>query len=193
MWCAATALASLLLGTAALAAEAPPAWLEEAIRLGSTKAKLEPYAAPGLPVTYTTPFLRVARATNKAFREGRTLRPADVEAKSWVPELRILIGALPVPQGSGPPALADPRSVRLTLGPGEVKPSRMDHSVAEQSFSVDGGPPRTVSGGLLKAVFEVRGAPPAGGELEIRYAWAHDGRQEEIVKHVPLDFRRERW
>ena len=200
-----------VLGAAAPAgtADAPPAWLAEAVRLGSTKKPLEPYAAPGLAVTYTTPFLRVARAANKAAREGRAFRPADVEAKTYAPELRLLVGVRPVTaderpamggSGSRPATgragllgIADPTSVRLTLGPGEIKASRMENGTAKQSVSVAGGAPRDVSGGLLKAVFEVPGPPPAYGELEIRYVWTRDGRAEEIVERVPLDFRKTRW
>ena len=89
--------------------------------------------------------------------------------------------------------VADPKSARLTLGPGEIKASRMEQGTAKQSVSVAGGAPRFVTGGLLKAVFEVPGPPPAYGELEIRYAWKRDGREEEIVERVPLDFRKTRW
>ena len=188
--------AALLLvgwGATAPAAEAPPSWLAEAVRLGSTKTRLEPYAAPGLAVTYTTPFLRVARAANKAFREGRTLRPADVEAKSYAPELRLLVGVRPVTDNERLLGVAAPRSARLTLGPGEIKASRMEQGTAKQTITVGRGKPTEVSGGLLKAVFEVPGPPPAGGELEIRYLWTRDGREEEIVERVPLDFRRTRW
>jgi len=177
----------------ATAADARPAWLAEAISLGSTKKKLDPYAAAGLAVTYTTPFLRVARAANKAFREGRTPRPADIEAKAYAPELRILVGALPVTASERLLGLAAPKSARLTLGPGEIKASRMEQAIAKQSVSVGRGAPTVVSGGLLKAVFEVPGTPPAHGELEIRYVWTHDGREEEILERVPLDFRKTRW
>lgn len=177
----------------AAAADAPPAWLAEAIRVGSTKKQLESYAAPGLAVTYTTPFLRVARAANKATREGRALRPADVEAKAYAPELRVLVGVLPVTANARLLGIADPKSARLTLGPGEIKALRMEKGAAKQSVSVAGGAPRAVFGGLLKAVFEVPGPPPAYGELEIRYVWTRDGREEEIVERAPLDFRKTRW
>jgi len=175
------------------AADAPPSWLAEAIHLGSTKTKLEPYAAPGLAVTYTTPFLRVARAANKTFRAGRTLRPADVEVKAYDPELRVLVGVLPVTAGDRLLGIADPKSARLTLGPGEIRATRMGQSTAKQSVSVGGKPPRVVSGGLLKAVFAVPGSPPVQGELEIRYVWTQDGREKEILERVPLDFRKTRW
>jgi hypothetical protein len=179
---------------AAAAADAPPSWVGEAVRVGSTKETLEPYAAPGgLAVTYTTPFLRVARAANKAAREGRALRPADVDAKAYAPELRLLVGVLPVTASERLLGMADPKSVRLTLGPGEIKASRMEKGTAKQSVSVAGGAAKDVSGGLLKAVFEVPGPPPVNGELEIRYVWTRDGRQEEIVERVTLDFRKTRW
>jgi hypothetical protein len=184
--------ACLLLAGWGAAADAPPSWLAEAIRLGSTK-KLDPYAAPGLAVTYTTPFLRVARAANKAVREGRTLRPADVEPQAYVPELRVLVGVLPVTGNGRLLGMAAPKSARLTLGAGEVQPKRMDQGTEKQSVSVGGAPPREVSGGVLKAVFEVTGPPPAGGELEVRYVWSRDGREREIVERVPLDFRKTRW
>ena len=180
-------------GATAPAADAPPSWLAEAVRLGSTKTKLGPYAAPGLAVTYTTPFLRVARAANKATREGRTFRPADVEAKAYAPELRILVGVLPVTDNGRLLGIAGPRSVRLALGPGEIKPSRMEQDTAQQSVSVGGGAPKAVSGALLRAVFEVPGSPPVHGELEIRYLWTQDGREKEILERVPLDFRKTRW
>jgi hypothetical protein len=178
---------------ASSAADARPSGLAEAVRLGSTKQKLEPYAAPGLAVTYTTPFLRVARAANAAIREGRAFAAADVEAKSYVPELRVLVGVRPVTANERLLGMADPKSARLTLGPGEIKASRMEQGTAKQSVSVAGGAPRTVTGGLLKAVFAVPGPPPAYGELEIRYTWKRDGREEEIVERVPLDFRKTRW
>ena len=180
-------------GATALAGDAPPSWLAEAVRLGSTKKKLEPYAAPGLAVTYTTPFLRVARAANAAIREGRKFEAADVEAKSYVPELRVLVGVLPVTASGRHLGLAEPKSARLALGPGEIKASRMEQGTAKQSVSVAGGAPRVVSAGLLKAVFAVPGPPPVAGELEIRYVWMRDGRAEEIVERVPLDFRKTRW
>jgi hypothetical protein len=81
----------------------------------------------------------------------------------------------------------------LTLGAGEVKPSRMEQGTAKQSVSIGGGAPREVTGGLLKGVFAVPGPPPAQGELEIRYVWTRDGREEEIVERVPIDFRKARW
>jgi hypothetical protein len=185
--------AALLAGAlAASAAAAPPAWVDEALRLGSSKTPLDPYGVPGLPVTFTTPFQRVARAANKAFREGRTLGAAEVDPRAWVPELRLLVGAIPIMEGGRVVGTRDPRAVRFLLGAGEVKPSRMDRSVETQSFS-PGGKPTTFSGGLLKAVFEVRGRAPARGTLEIRYVRSRDGREEETVERVPLDFRTYRW
>ena len=178
--------------TATASAEAPP-WLAEAVRLGSTKTKLEPYAAPGLAVTYTTPFLRVARAANSAVRAGRTYAVADVEAKAYAPELRLLVGVRAVSAGDRLLGVAAPKSVRLTVGAGEIKASRIDPGVAKQTVTVGSGAPVEVSGALLKAVFEIMGPPPRGGELEIRYGWAHDGRDEEIVERVPLDFQKTRW
>jgi hypothetical protein len=185
----------LLAATAAAAApEAPPAWLEEAIRVGSTKEKLDTYAAPGLAVTYTTPFLRVARAANKAFREGRTLRPAEVDPKAYAPELRVLAGVRPVTDEGRLLGMAAPKSARLLLGAGEIKASRLDLGVEKQSVSIGGGAAREVEGGVLKAVFAVRGSPPRQGELVIRYTWTRDGREDEIVERVPLDFRKQaRW
>ena len=186
-------LAAFLQLAAAVPAEAPPAWLPEAVALGSTKAKLDTYRAPGLAVEYTTPFLRVARAANKAFREGRPLRAADVEARAWVPELRVLIGARPVTEGGRLLALAAPKSARLTLGAGEVGPTRMDAGTEKQSVSVEGAPAREMTGGVLRVVFEVKGPAPPGGVLEVRYAWTRGGREQEIVERVPLDFRQTRW
>jgi hypothetical protein len=69
----------------------------------------------------------------------------------------------------------------------------MDPGTAKQTVSVPGLPPQEVTGGLLKAVFEIKGPAPRGGELEIRYAWRRDGRDEEIVERVPLDFQKTRW
>jgi hypothetical protein len=163
------------------------------VRAGSTKEKLEPYAVPGLAVTYTTPFLRVARAANAAVRAGKTFGVADVEAKAWVPELRVLIGVRPVTEGGRMVAAASPKSVRLLMGAGEIKATRMDPGTAKQTVSVAGGAPTEVTGGLLKAVFEIKGPAPRGGELEILYTWPRGGRDEEIVERVPLDFQKTRW
>ena len=188
-------LAALLLAgcaATAAAAEAPP-WLAEAVRLGSTKTKLETYGVPGLAVTYTTPFLRVARAANTAVRAGRTFGVADVEAKAYAPELRLLVGVRAMTAGDTLLGVASPKSVRFMVGAGEIKPARMDPGTAKQTVRVGGGPPVEVTGGLLKAVFELPGPPPRGGELEIHYAWPHDGRDEEIVERVALDFQKTRW
>jgi len=189
------AVAAFLAALAARAgaAETAPPWLAEALRAGSTREKLEPYGAPGLAVTYTTPFLRVARLANQAFRKGGALRAEEVEARAWDPELRIVVGVLPVAAGEGPAGMADPKSIRLVLGAGEVKASRMERSTASQSVSAGGGAPRQVSGGLLRAVFPVPGPAPTSGELEIRYTLKRNGREEEIVRTVPLDFRKTRW
>jgi hypothetical protein len=186
---------ALVLGLSTLAsgADAPPPWVDEAIRAGSTATVLEAYEVPAVPVSFTTPFRRVARAANKAFREGRTLKPAEVDPRAWVPELRVVVGLLPVVDKGRLLGVGDPRSVRLTLGPREIKPSRADHSVTAQTFAVGKGRPQTVKGGMLKAVFVVPGTAPPGGELEIRYVWTHGGRQDERLERVPLDFRATRW
>src|SRR5688500_1598271 len=170
-----------------------PAWIPEAVAVGSTKAKLDVYRAEGLAVEYTTPFLRVARAANKIVREGRTPRAEDIEAKAWVPELRVLAGVLPVTEAGRPAAFAAPRSARLILGAAEAKATRMETGTEKQTVSLDGGPPNTISGGTLKAVFEVRGQAPLGAELEMHYVLSRDGREQEIVKRVPIDFRKTRW
>lgn len=180
---------------ASLPAAAPgdrPSWLPEAVALGSTKAKLDVYRTSDLAVEYTTPFLRVARAANKIAREGRAPRGADIEPKAWVPELRVLIGVLPVTD-QGPRALAAPKSARLILGAGEVQPTRMELGTEKQMVAFSGSGPEQVSAGVLKAVFAVPGKAPPGAELEIRYAWTRDGREQEIVKRVSLDFRKTRW
>ena len=161
-------VAALLL--AAPAPGAPPSWVPEAIRLGSTPVKLPAYTVPELAVEYTTPFLRVVRASNKAFREGKMLRPAEVDPRAWVPELRVAVG--PRPPASPGRAPAAPKSARLILGAGEARATRMEADAQG-----------------LRAVFEVPGAAPAGAELEIRYTAAG----KEIVERVPLDFRKTRW
>jgi hypothetical protein len=175
----------------AAAADERPAWLAEAIAIGSTREALPPYTAPEIAVEYTTPFRRVARAANKAFRAGRTLRPADVDPRAWAPELRVLAGPLPV--GAAPDALATPKAVRLVLGAGEIAASRTDRGTSTHSVSAAGGPPRKVSGRDLRAVFEVPGAGLYNATLEITYAFTGEGREQEIVKRVALDFRRTRW
>jgi hypothetical protein len=188
------AAAVILLAVTAAAAPPAPPWLEEAIRVGSTKQELDHYAAPGLAVTFTTPFLRVARAANKIAREGRVPRAADIEARAWAPELRVLAGVRPVMEGGRLLGLAAPKSARLTLGAGEIQATRMDVGTEKQKVSVAGEAPREVTAGVLKAVFEVRGTPPNQAQLEIRYAWTRDGRAQEIVEKVPLDLRtRTRW
>jgi hypothetical protein len=183
----------LALSGLAAAADAPPPWVEEAIRVGSTQAVLEAYEVSRVPITFTTPFRRVVRAANKAFREGRALKPSEVDPRAWVPELRVVVGLLPVVDKGRLLGVGDPRSVRLTLGPREIKPSRADHSLTAQTFAVGKGAPQTVKGGLLKAVFVVPGTAPPGGELEIRYVWTHDGREDHRLERVPLDFRATRW
>ena len=102
----------------------------------------------------------MARAANKAFREGRPLRAADVDARAWVPELRVLVGARPVTEGGRLLALAAPKSARLTLGAGEVGPTRMDAGTEKQSVSVEGAPAREMTGGVLRVVFEREGPGP---------------------------------
>lgn len=171
---------------------ARPAWLEEAVALGSTKAKLDVYRTPDLAVEFTTPFLRVARAANKIAREGRAPRAADIEPKAWAPELRVLIGVLAVADEK-PRALAAPLSARLILGAREVAPTRMETGTEKQTVTIGGGRPEQVSAGVLKAVFLVPGTAPPGAELEIRFARPGDGREREIVKRVSLDFRKTRW
>ncbi len=175
------------------AAAGPPSWLAEAVALGATKAKLDVYRVPEMSVEFTTPFLRAARAANKIAREGRPPRAADIEAKAWVPELRVLVGALPMIENGRLLGVASPTKARFTVGAGEVAPTRMDAAVEKQSISIDGAAPREVSAGRLRAVFEIRGAPPAGGELEVRYAWPAGGRGREIVRRAALDFRQTRW
>ena len=169
---------SLALAGSAPAADERPAWLAEAIAVGSTKEALPAYTAPGTTIEYTTPFRRVARAANKESRAGRTLKPEAVDPRAWVPELRVLVGALPVSAPGLPTIRAVPRSARLLVGAGEIKPSRMEPDARDQS---------------LRAVFEVTGPPPAGAELEVRYAWTSGGRAQETVKRVALDFRKTRW
>ena len=171
-----------------------PAWIGEAVALGSTKAPLDVYRVGGdVAVEYTTPFLRVARAANKIVREGRIPRAQDIEAKAWVPELRVLAGVLPVTETGRPAAFAAPRSARLILGAAEAKATRMETGTEKQVVSLDGGAPQTINGGTLKAVFEVRGQAPLGAELEVRYVLSRGGRDQEIVKRVPIDFRKTRW
>ena len=163
-------MTGVLVAAILLAAPAPPpGWLAEAIRAGSTPEKLPAYTVPALAVEYTTPWLRVVRAANKSFREGKALRPEEVDPRAWVPELRVAIG--PRPAKSGVAAL--PKSARFVLGAGEARATRMDAAASG-----------------LRAVFEVPGAAPAGGELEIRYAGPAG---QEIVERVPLDFRKNRW
>ena len=163
-------LAAVLLLAAPAAARVPPPWVAEAIRAGSTPEKLAAYTVPELAVEYTTPYLRVVRAANKAFREHKVLRPDEVDPRAWVPELRVAVGSRP-PGSKG--AAARPKSARFILGAGEAKATRMEADATG-----------------LRAVFELPGAAPAGGELEIRYA-AADGK--ETVERVPLDFRKTRW
>ena len=163
-----TALVALLL--LAAPARVPPPWVAEAIRAGTTPEKLPAYTVPALAVEYTTPYLRVVRAANKAFREHKVLRPDEVDPRAWVPELRVAVGPRP-PGSKGAGAL--PKSARFILGAGEAKATRMEADAIG-----------------LRAVFELTGAAPAGGELEIRYA-GEGG--PETVERVPLDFRRTRW
>jgi hypothetical protein len=160
--------AALLAGPAA-----PPPWVEEAVRAGSTRDKLPAYTAHGFVLEYTTPFLRVARAANKAFREGKVLRPAEVDPRAWLPELRVLVRPRVVPSPGGAPAAAGPVSARLILGAGEARATRMEADAAG-----------------LRAVFEVPGPAPSGAELEIRYLRAGG---HEVVERVPLDFGKTRW
>ncbi len=191
-----TAACALLLAIAASAAPAAderPAWLAEAIAVGSTREMLPAHAVPGTTVEYTTPVRRVARAANKEFRAGRTLTPEAVDPRAWVPELRVLAGVLPVTAPGKPTVFAAPKSARLLVGAAEIKPTRMEQDAEPQSVSVDGAAAVRLNGGVLKAVFEVAGPPPAGAELEITYAWTEDGRERETVKRVALDFRKTRW
>ena len=148
----------------------PPAWLAEAIQAGATREKLPAYTVPELALEYTTPYLRVVRTANKSFREGKPLRPAEMDPRAWVPELRVAVGPRPPSAAGASPAL--PKSARLILGAGEARATRMESDARG-----------------LRAVFEVTGAAPAGAELEIRYAAGG----KEIVERVPLDFRRTRW
>jgi len=164
-------LLAVLLLAAPAAARVPPPWVAEAIRVGSTPEKLPAYTVPELAVEYTTPWLRVVRAANKAFREHKVLRPDEVDPRAWVPELRVAVGPRPISPRGGAGAL--PKSARFILGAGEARAARMEADAIG-----------------LRAVFEVTGAAPAGGELEIRYA-AADGK--EVVERVPLDFRKTRW
>ena len=69
----------------------------------------------------------------------------------------------------------------------------METGTEKQTVTVVGAAAETVDAGVLKAVFEVRGTPPAGAELEVRYVVSRDGRDEEIVRRVALDFRKARW
>lgn len=171
-----------------------PAWIGEAVALGSTKRALEVYRVGGdVAVEYTTPFLRVARAANKIAREGRDPRAEDIEARAWAPELRVLARVMPVTEAGRAAAFAAPKSARLVLGASEARATRMETGTEKQTVSLDGGPPRTITGGVLKAVFEIPGPPPLGAELELRYVLSSDGRDREIVKRVPLDFRKTRW
>ena len=193
---AATALAIALacVGGSASAAAERPAWLAEAIAVGSTKETLPPYTAPGTTVEYTTPFRRVARAANKEFRAGRTLKAEAVDPRAWAPELRVLAGVLPVATPGQPTLFAAPKSARLLVGAGEIQASRMEQDTGEQSVSVDGAAPVRVKGGVLKAVFPIPGSAPYNAELEVTYTFARDGREETVVERVPLDFRKQaRW
>jgi hypothetical protein len=188
------ALAAVVAAAAvASAAEAPPAWTAEAIRTGSVPERLPAYTVPGLSIEYTTPFLRVARAANKAFREKRPLTPETVDPRTWTPELRVLVGVLPVAAPGRAAAYASPRAARLTIGAAEVKATRMETATEEQAIGIAGAAPRKVKGGVLRAVFEIRGTPPPSAELEIRYAIPEGGREREIVERVALDFRKSRW
>ena len=164
-------LLAVLLLDAPPAARVPPPWTAEAIRVGSTPEKLPAYTVPELAVEYTTPYLRVVLAANKAFREHKVLRPSEVDPRAWVPELRVAVGPRPAAAKGGAGAL--PKSARFILGAGEARAARMEADAVG-----------------LRAVFEVPGAAPAGGELEIRYA-APDGK--ETVERVALDFRKTRW
>jgi hypothetical protein len=164
-------LLALLLLDSPAGARVPPPWTAEAIRAGSTPEKFPAYTVPELAIEFTTPYLRVARAANKAFREHKVLRPDEVDPRAWVPELRVAVGPRPA-SGKGA-AGALPKSARLILGAGEARAKRMEADVLG-----------------LRAVFEVTGGAPAGGELEIRYA-APGGK--EILERVPLDFRKTRW
>jgi hypothetical protein len=184
--------AALLLAAATAFADAPP-WLAEAIRLGSTPTKLEAYAVPGLAVTYTTPFLRVARTANAAVRAGKTFGVTDVPVNAYAPELRLLIGVRAVTAAGKVTATASPKSVRLIVGAGEIKATRMDPGTAKQTMTVQGGSPVEVTGGILKAVFEIKGTPPRGAELEIHYESPAGAPKETIVERVPLDFTKTRW
>ena len=163
-------LAALLLAAPAATAT-PPSWVAEAIRAGSTPEKFPAYAVPELAIEFTTPYLRVVRAANKAFREHKVLRPSEVDPRAWVPELRVAVGPRPAAAKGGAGAL--PKSARFILGAGEARAARMEADKIG-----------------LRAVFELPGAAPAGGELEIRYAGL-DGK--EMVERVPLDFRKTRW
>jgi hypothetical protein len=183
------ALAALIL----LDAAPGPPWLAEAVRAGSTPAKLEAYGVPGLAVTYTTPFLRVARTANAAVRAGKTFGVADVPMNAYAPELRVLIGVRAVTAGGKLIATASPKAVRLMMGAGEIKATRMDAGTAKQTVTVEGGSPAEVTGGILKAVFEIKGPPPRGGQLEILYESPGGAAKETIVERVPLDFQKTRW
>ena len=171
-----------------------PAWVAEAVALGSTKAKLDVYRVGGdVAVEYTTPFLRVARAANKIAREGRAPRVEDIEAKAWLPELRVLARVLPVAETGRPTIFAAPKSARLVLGAAQARATRMETGTEKQTVSLGASAPQTITAGVLKAVFEVPGPAPLGAELELRYVLSRDGRDQEIVKRVPIDFRRTRW
>lgn len=174
------------------AATAPP-WVAEAVRAGSTPAKLEAYSVPGLAITYTTPFLRVARAANAAVRAGRPFGVADVEAKAYAPELRLLVGVRAVTEGGRLLATAGPKSIRLLVGAGEIKASRIDAGTMKQTVTIEGGAPVEVTAGVLKAVFPIAGSPPRGAFLEITYTAMRDGRAETIVERAALDFQKTRW
>jgi hypothetical protein len=178
----------------AVAAEAPPPWTAEAIRAGAVPERLPAYTVPGLSVEYTTPFLRVARAANKTFREKKAApAPGEVDPRAWTPELRVLAGLRPVTAPGRPTVYASPRSARLLIGAGEAKVTRQETATGEQSIGVGGGTPREVEGGILRVVFEIRGTPPPSATLEIRYALAEGGREREIVETAVLDFGKNRW
>ena len=169
-------LSLALLAATVLAAELPPPWAAEAIRFGSTPGRLPPYTV-GESIEYTTPFLRVARAANKSFREQkRVLVPSELDPRTWTPELRLVARVKPVAVAGRAAENGTPRSVRLLLGAGEVKPTRME-----------------ADGGIVRAVFEIKGTPPTGATLEIRYASGPATREQETVERVPLDFRKARW